>query len=172
MIRVIGIDPGSVITGFGIIETDGIRSFHIDHGHIRIAGEDLPEKLGFIYYEISKLVEKWRPDEAGVEQVFMSNNAMSALKLGQARGAAICAIVQHGVKVSEYTPRLVKQAVVGNGAANKEQVQHMIKALLGIDGTVQADAADALAIAICHGHSRNSLNLKKSSLARRRSRRR
>ncbi|MCB1756978.1 MAG: crossover junction endodeoxyribonuclease RuvC [Gammaproteobacteria bacterium] len=172
MIRVLGIDPGSVITGYGVIETDGIRSFHLDHGHIRVAGDDLPEKLGFIYHQVEQLVGKWQPDEAGVEQVFMSNNAMSALKLGQARGAAICAMVQHGVKVSEYTPRLVKQAVVGNGAASKEQVQHMVRTLLGINTSVQADAADALAIAICHGHSRNSLNLKKSSLLRKRSRRR
>lgn len=172
MIRVLGIDPGSVITGYGVIETDGIRSFHVDHGHIRIAGDDLPEKLGFIYHEIDKLVTQWHPEEAGVEQVFMSNNAMSALKLGQARGAAICALVRHGVKVCEYTPRLVKQAVVGNGAAGKEQVQHMVGALLGINQKIQADAADGLAIAICHGHTRNSLNTKKASLGRRRYRRR
>ncbi len=172
MIRVVGIDPGSVITGFGIIETDGIRNFHLDHGHIRVEGEDLPEKLGYIYFKITELVEKWQPEEAGIEQVFMSNNAMSALKLGQARGAAICAMVHKGVKVSEYTPRLVKQAVVGSGAASKEQVQHMIKTLLNTEGKMQADAADALAIAVCHSHSRTGVHLKRSANGRKRSRRR
>lgn len=174
MIRVLGVDPGSVITGYGIIETDGIRSFHVHHGHIRVAGDDLPEKLGYIYYEIAKVVEQWKPDEAGVEEVFMAKNAMSALKLGQARGAAICALVQNGVKVSEYTAKYVKKSVVGNGNATKDQVQHMVSVLLGLQGKLQADAADGLAISICHGHSRNSLNVKKASMARssRRTRRR
>ncbi|HBR97050.1 MAG TPA: crossover junction endodeoxyribonuclease RuvC [Gammaproteobacteria bacterium] len=172
MIRVMGIDPGSVVTGYGVIETDGIRVFHLDHGHIRVAGDDLPEKLGFIYHKIDALVTEFSPDEAGVEQVFMSNNAMSALKLGQARGAAICALVQHGVKVCEYTPRLVKQSVVGHGGASKEQVQHMVGTLLGITQKLQADAADALATAICHGHSRNSVQIPGAAARRRRSRRR
>ncbi len=160
LIRILGVDPGSVVTGYGVVDTDGIRSFHVTHGHLRIAGDNLPEKLGFIYYEIEKLVKQWQPQEAGIEQVFMSNNAMSALKLGQARGAAICAMVQQGVKVSEYTPRLVKQAVVGTGAAKKEQVQHMVQVLLGLNDKIQVDAADGLAIALCHGHSRNSIALK------------
>ena len=173
MIRVLGIDPGSVKTGYGIIDTDGIRCFHVAHGHINVAGDDLPEKLGYIYYRISELIDEWQPHEAGVEQVFVSQNAMSALKLGQARGAAITSLVQYGVKVAEYTPTQVKQSVVGTGAAKKEQVQHMIRALLGITDKVQADAADALAVAICHGHSRNGLHLKKAALGRgRRSRRR
>ncbi len=172
MIRVLGIDPGSVITGYGVVDTDGIRSFHVAHGHLRIAGDDLPEKLGFIYYEIERLVKKWEPVEAGIEQVFMSNNAMSALKLGQARGAAICAMVQQGVKVYEYTPRLVKQAVVGTGAAKKEQVQHMVQVLLGMNEKLQADAADGLAVALCHGHSRNSIASLKTTGRRKVKRRR
>ncbi|MDO6459517.1 crossover junction endodeoxyribonuclease RuvC [Granulosicoccaceae sp. 1_MG-2023] len=172
MTRVLGIDPGSVITGYGVIDTDGIRCFHVAHGHIRVAGEDLPEKLGYIYYRLSELIEQWQPAEAGVEQVFVSHNVMSALKLGQARGAAITALVQHGVKVAEYTPTQVKQSVVGTGAAKKEQVQHMVRALLGITENVQADAADALGVAICHGHSRNGLNIKKAALGRSRRRRR
>ncbi len=171
MIRVLGIDPGSVCTGYGVIDTDGIRSIHVAHGHLRIEGDDLPEKLGYIYYEINRLVEQWKPQEAGIEQVFMSKNAMSALKLGQARGAAICAMVQQGVKVSEYTPRFVKQAVVGTGAAKKEQVQHMVSALLGLNEKLQSDAADALAIAICHGHSRNSVILRTTARSSKRSRR-
>lgn len=170
MIRVLGIDPGSVVTGYGIIETDGVRTFHLDHGHIRVAGDDLPEKLGFIYYKIAGLVEKWKPDEAGVEQVFMSNNAMSALKLGQARGAAICALVQNGVKVSEYTAKQVKKSVVGHGAASKEQVQHMVGMLLSISGTIQNDAADGLAIAMCHAHSRSTYGIQLPARKRRKSR--
>lgn len=156
LLRVLGIDPGSVVTGYGLIETDGVRSFHLAHGHIRVEGDTFPEKLGHIYYRINQVLEEWQPEEAGIEQVFVSNNPMSALKLGQARGAAICAVVSRGIPVSEYTARSVKQAVVGTGAADKKQVQIMVKTLLGISTKVQADAADGLAIAICHAHTRGS----------------
>lgn len=154
LIRVLGIDPGSVVTGYGIIESDGARSFHLHHGHIRVKGESFAEKLGHIHAELGDVITQWQPQEVAVEQVFLSNNPMSALKLGQARGAAITAAVSRDLSVSEYAPRLVKKVVTGSGSANKQQVQTMVRALLHIETVVQVDAADGLAIAICHAHSR------------------
>ncbi len=156
LIRVLGIDPGSVITGYGLIESDGARSFHLAHGHIRVKGDNFAEKLGHIHAEIGEVISQWQPQEVAVEQVFLSNNAMSALKLGQARGAAITAAVSRQLPVSEYAPRLVKKVVTGSGAADKQQVQTMVKAMLQIAKTLQVDAADGLAIAICHAHSRST----------------
>lgn len=153
MRRVIGIDPGSVITGYGIIDSDGVRDFHVNHGCIRVAGDSLPEKLGHILYEVGQLIEKWQPAEMGIEQVFVAKNPMSALKLGQARGAAICAAVQRGLPVAEYSARTVKQAAVGYGAAGKEQMQEMIRVLLSLEKQPSSDAADGLAVALCHAHS-------------------
>ena len=154
LVRVIGIDPGSVITGYGVIETDGVRSFHLAHGHIRVVGDSFAEKLGFIHTAISAVVHEWRPVEAAIEQVFLSNNAMSALKLGQARGAAITAVVTQSIEVSEYAARSVKQVVTGSGSADKDRVQTMVKHMLELSGKLQNDAADGLAIALCHAHSR------------------
>ena len=154
MIRIMGVDPGSVITGYGIIETDGIRSVHIAHGHLKVKGESLPEKLGIIFTGISDVIKEWQPQEFAIEDVFFSKNAQSALKLGQARGAAICAAVTHDLSVSEYSPRSVKQAISGTGSADKNQVQHMVGIILNLTQKLQADAADGLAISICHGHSR------------------
>jgi len=154
LVRVMGIDPGSVVTGFGIIETDGIRSFHLTHGHIRVRGESFCERLGHIHSAIGEVVAEWLPAEVAIEQVFMSNNAMSALKLGQARGAAITAVVSRAIGVSEYAPRAIKQVVTGSGAADKAQVQVMVRAMLELRDELQADAADGLAIALCHAHSR------------------
>lgn len=154
MIRILGIDPGSVATGYGVIESDGVKSVHIAHGTVRNDGAPLIERLGKIYTALDKLIQQWQPAEAAIEEVFMSRNAASALKLGQARGAAICACVNNRLPVSEYAARLVKQSVVGTGAAKKEQIQHMIKVLLNYHREMAADAADALAVAICHGHSR------------------
>lgn len=153
MRRVIGIDPGSVITGYGIIESDGVRDFHVTHGSIRVAGDSLPEKLGHILYEVGCIIKEWQPHEMGIEQVFVAKNPMSALKLGQARGAAICAAVQLGIPVSEYSARTVKQAAVGYGAAGKDQMQEMVRVLLSLEKQPQADAADGLAVALCHAHS-------------------
>ena len=155
LIRVLGIDPGSVITGYGLIETDGARSFHLAHGHIRVKGDNFAQKLGHIHLTLTEVIAQWQPQEVAVEQVFLSNNPMSALKLGQARGAAITAAVARQLPVSEYAPRLVKKVVTGAGAADKKQVQTMVCALLHIVQAVQVDAADGLAIAICHAHSRN-----------------
>lgn len=156
MIRIMGVDPGSVITGYGIIETDGIRSIHIAHGHLKIKGDSLPEKLGIIFTGISDVIKEWNPQEFAIEDVFFSKNAQSALKLGQARGAAICAAVTHDLSVSEYSPRSVKQAISGTGSADKNQVQHMVGIILNLTQKLQADAADGLAISICHGHSRTT----------------
>ena len=154
MRRILGIDPGSRVTGWGVIESDGIRSRHIASGCIQARGDDFPARLGVIYGGLSEVISLHRPRETAIEEVFFARNAASALKLGQARGAAICAIVTRGLPVTEYTPRLVKKAIVGTGAADKEQVQHMVRLMLKLaDGELAADQADALAVALSHAHS-------------------
>ncbi len=157
MAILMGIDPGSRITGYGVIEEVGSRCHYIASGCIRIKDAPLPERLQQIYDGITLVAEQYCPQSVGVEQVFMSKNADSALKLGQARGAAIVAAINQGLEVSEYSARQVKQAVVGKGSADKLQVQHMVKSILGLDSTPQADAADALGVALCHAHTRASL---------------
>ena len=152
MIRVIGIDPGSRITGYGLVDTDGFRHKYVSSGFIQIKADTLGDKLGMIFSEVSKIVSTWQPESMAIEQVFVKHNVDSALKLGQARGAAICAGVQAELPIGEYTPRAIKKAVVGSGAADKQQIQHMIQRLLGLDELPQSDEADALAIAICHAH--------------------
>ncbi len=154
MIRILGIDPGSRITGYGIIESDGNHSVYVTSGCIRMVEKELPQRLKVIFESLQKIVNMHRPDEISIEQVFMHKSAGSALKLGQARGAAICAGVNCSIPVSEYSARQIKQAVVGKGSATKEQVQHMVKTLLALSDTPQEDAADALAAALCHSHSR------------------
>lgn len=154
---IIGIDPGSRVTGYGLVRSVGDRLEHVGHGCIRTAHPEQPERLREIYEGLCRVVKEFAPDEAAVEEVFMGRNAASALKLGQARGSAIVACLAHGVPVAEYSARKVKQAVAGSGAAGKEQVQHMVKVLLGVKGDIAEDAADALAVAICHAHTRDSL---------------
>jgi crossover junction endodeoxyribonuclease RuvC len=153
-----GIDPGSRFTGFGIIDVDGNRLSWKASGHIKVTGDNLPEKLAVIFRNISELFQTYTPDESAIEKVFMHRNADSALKLGQARGAAITAMVTNKCSVAEYSPTQIKQSVVGKGNASKDQVQHMVKSILNLESTPQEDAADALAIAICHSHHRNVLN--------------
>lgn len=157
-LRILGIDPGSQRTGAGIIECDASGKLRcIFRATLEVAGEaTFPLRLKRIYDELGAIIDEHRPTEAAVERVFMAKNADSALKLGQARGAAICAAVARGLRVSEYAPNAVKQAVVGKGHAAKEQVQHMIGVLLGLREPLQADAADALALAITHAHLRAS----------------
>lgn len=157
MAILLGIDPGSRITGYGIIEEVGGKTHYIASGCIRIQDAPLPQRLLQVFTGINTIIETYAPQSVGIEQVFMAKNADSALKLGQARGAAIVAAMTHGLEVCEYSARQVKQAVVGKGSAEKTQVQHMITHLLKLDKTPQADAADALAIALCHAHTRNSL---------------
>ena len=155
--RILGIDPGSQITGFGIIEVDGPRYRHLHSGHIKVDGEALPEKLGVIFEAVRALVIEWQPQEVAIERVFMARNADSALKLGQARGAAICGAVGQALAIAEYSPREVKQAIVGKGSATKDQIQHMVRVLLKLSTSLQPDQADALAIALCHSHMRQTL---------------
>jgi crossover junction endodeoxyribonuclease RuvC len=155
MIRIIGIDPGSRATGYGVIESDGVRSRHLAHGVVRLEGEALPPRLGQIYARLSTIITEYQPEVMAIEQVFVAKNPSSALKLGQARGAAICAGVTLGLAVAEYAPRSIKQAIVGTGRAEKSQVQHMVQMLLGLSQRPQADAADALAVALSHAHTRS-----------------
>lgn len=157
MIRILGIDPGFQATGFGVADTDGYRAQHVCHGVIRVNGEEIGAKLQCIFKGIGAVLAEHGPAEVAVERVFMHRNADSALKLGQARGAAITACAEYGLQVYEYSPNQIKQSIVGRGHAAKQQVQHMIRILLNLKEMPQADAADALAIAICHGHFREGL---------------
>ncbi|HOW76512.1 MAG TPA: crossover junction endodeoxyribonuclease RuvC [Candidatus Competibacteraceae bacterium] len=157
--RLMGIDPGSRITGYGIIDIEGPRSQHVASGCIQTASDrPLPERLKAIYEGVAGVIQQYQPAEVAAEQVFMHRNPDSALKLGQARGAALCAVVMAGLPVSEYAARAIKQAVVGSGAADKAQVQRMVALLLNLSELPPSDAADALAVAICHGHTRQTLN--------------
>ena len=154
-----GIDPGSRITGYGIIDMEGSQGRHVVSGCIQTPSDrPVPERLKTIYEGVTRVIAEYQPVEAAAEQVFMHRNPDSALKLGQARGAALCAVVMAGLPVSEYAARAIKQAVVGGGAADKTQVQRMVTLLLNLPEPPQADAADALAVAICHGHTRQTLN--------------
>lgn len=155
---ILGIDPGSRITGYGLIKTDGLRHSYLSSGCIRIEAEKLTQRLQTIFDGIREIIFKFQPDEVAIEQVFMHRNPGAALKLGQARGAAIVVAALHELEVAEYSARQVKQAVVGYGAAEKEQVQHMISAMLKLSGTPQADAADALAVAMCHALTSQGLS--------------
>lgn len=157
MERIIGIDPGSRMTGVGIIESDGMRHRFVHCTTLKITQTELPERLQQIFDGVREAIFDFQPEAAAVEQVFMHQNAGSALKLGQARGAAIVAISIHAIPVAEYSARQVKQAVVGYGAAQKNQVQSMVKHLLKLNHLPQADAADALAIAICHANSHGGI---------------
>ena len=154
--RILGIDPGSVRTGIGIVDVDAAGSAtHVFHTALVVGGEeDFPARLKAIVLGISEAIQRWGPTEVAVERVFMAKNPDSALKLGQARGAAICACVLKDLPVSEYSPMQIKQGLVGRGIADKSQVQHMVGVILGLQGKLQADAADALAVAITHAHAR------------------
>ncbi|MDX1593853.1 MAG: crossover junction endodeoxyribonuclease RuvC [Gammaproteobacteria bacterium] len=154
MTRILGIDPGSRVTGYGIVEFDGPRNRYVASGTVRCGGGDLPARLREIFAGLDEVIATHRPVEVAIEQVFMHRNADSALKLGQARGAAICACTSHDLAVGEYTPRQIKQAVVGTGAATKAQVQAMVTRLLALPVAPPSDAADALAVALCHGQAR------------------
>jgi crossover junction endodeoxyribonuclease RuvC len=153
IVRILGLDPGSQRTGFGVIECHGPDYRHVAHGCIAVAGLELAERLRRIFEALQALISEHVPGEIAVERVFVNRNVDSALKLGQARGAALCAVPQ-GTPVFEYAPRAIKLALVGSGAAEKVQVAHMIKTLLQLDGKISPDASDALAIAVCHAHTR------------------
>ncbi|WLQ14929.1 crossover junction endodeoxyribonuclease RuvC [Hahella aquimaris] len=157
MLKVLGIDPGSRFTGYGVVEWGGGKPRYVASGCIRVTGETLAERLRCIYLGVTQVVSMYAPHEAAIEQVFMARNADSALKLGQARGVAILAMAEQGLQVAEYSAKKVKQSVVGKGNAEKWQVQHMMQAMLDLQAKPQADAADALAIAVCHLHTQQSL---------------
>lgn len=153
-LRILGIDPGSRLTGFGVIDVDQDRVRYIASGSVRSVEGDFPARLRQIFESVSRIVAEYRPQVLSIESVFVHKNPGSALKLGHARSAALCATFATELDVYEYAPREIKQAIVGTGSASKEQVQHMIVSLLRLDGTPSPDAADALAAALCHGHQR------------------
>ena len=158
MTLILGIDPGSRITGYGVIDSDGYHADYVTSGCIKTGEQDLPQRLSTIYAGVQELLLEFSPDEVAIESVFVHRNADSALKLGQARGAAICAVVNQSLNICEYTPTEIKQSVVGKGNAHKQQVQHMVQVLLKLSASPQSDAADALAVAVCHANTRNSLS--------------
>jgi crossover junction endodeoxyribonuclease RuvC len=153
--RILGIDPGTRITGFGIIDVEGNRLRHVDNGIIKTRSSDgLPLRLKTIYDGLTSILKEFLPEAVAVEQVFLAKNPRAALTLGHARGTAVLSAVNLDLDVYEYSALQVKSAVVGYGHAAKQQVQHMVKALLNLPEVAQEDAADALAVAICHANSR------------------
>ena len=154
-VRILGVDPGSRRTGFGVIECRGADYVHVAHGCLNVGGAVMSERLRLIFDGLQALIDEHRPAEVAVERVFVNRNVESALKLGQARGAALCAVPK-GLPVFEYAPRAIKLALVGSGAAEKSQVSHMITILLRLAGRIGPDASDALAVAVCHAHSRRA----------------
>ena len=153
MRRVIGVDPGSRKTGYGIIEISLSKISYVTSGHISVDDEFFPKRLGIIYSEVLELATNYDVQEMAIEQVFLAKNPNSALKLGQARGVAIAAGIAKNLEIFEYAARQVKKTIVGKGGASKTQIQHMVRVLLNLPGVPQADAADGLAIALCHAHS-------------------
>lgn len=158
MMLILGIDPGSRITGYGLVEEDSRRQLkYVDSGCIRTAEGSLSQRLLQIFNGICTILEQFNPQEIAIEEVFMHQNPNAALKLGHARGVAMVACASHRLSVSEYSARAIKQSIVGYGAAKKDQVKHMVVNMLTLNKPPQNDAADALAIAICHSHMRNGL---------------
>jgi crossover junction endodeoxyribonuclease RuvC len=155
--RILGIDPGLRITGFGVLDKAGQRLSYVASGCIRTPHGELAARIKAILEGLEEVIAEWRPGEIALEKVFVNANPQSTLLLGQARGTAICAAVIHGLPIAEYTALQVKQAVVGNGHARKQQVQEMVKRLLALSGVPSSDAADALACAICHAHGGQGL---------------
>jgi len=156
-VRILGIDPGLRITGYGLIDKDGSRLSYVSSGCVRVPVGELPARLKTILDGLWEIIAEFRPQQVAVEKVFVNVNPQSTLLLGQARGAAICAAVAQNLPVAEYTALQIKQAVVGHGKAAKDQVQHMVRRLLLLPGDPSPDAADALACAICHAHGGQGL---------------
>ena len=153
--RILGIDPGSRLTGFGVLDSRQDCATYVASGAVNTVEGSFNDRLRRIFQSICEIVTEYRPDVVAIESVFVHKNANSALKLGHARSAAICATFEFDIEVFEYAPREIKQAVVGKGSATKEQVQHMVRAMLELDGEPSPDAADALATALCHANQRN-----------------
>jgi len=164
--RILGIDPGFRLTGYGVIESNGQESRYITSGVLQAVKAGGPTaRLHLIFDEVAALIDTHRPEELAIERVFVHRNPDSALKLGQARSAAICATFASDLAVFEYAAREVKQAIVGKGSAQKDQVQHMVRVLLNLSSALKEDEADALGIALCHAHSRTSALLLKEAMA-------
>ena len=158
MAVILGIDPGSRKTGFGVVQAHKGKASYLTSGIIRLpVDEPIGPRLGVLFASLNQIIDEFRPDQLAIEQVFLARSADAAIKLGQARGAAMVACVARDMSVHEYSARQIKQAVVGTGAASKEQVQHMVKTLLKLPAAPKEDAADALAAALCHVHSSQTL---------------
>lgn len=166
MTRILGIDPGSRYTGFGVIETAAQKSRYLACGRIAAGSGEMPERLLKILDGLAEIIREHQPDEVALEEVFVNKNMMSALILGQARGAAICAVAQARLPLSEYAAAQVKLALTGSGRAEKPQVQHMVKVLLNLRETLAADASDALAVALTHAHVRTTRQRSGQALAK------
>ena len=156
MIRILGIDPGSQRTGIGVVDVDDAGRCRYVHAQalVLLDAADFPSRLGLLCDGLEAVLDEWQPQQVAIETVFMDKSATSALKLGHARGAALATVVRRKLPITEYSPRLIKQSLVGRGAAEKAQVQHMVRLLLNmaVDAKLQADAADALAVALTHAH--------------------
>ena len=152
---ILGVDPGSRVTGYGLVQVQGRHISYLASGCIRVEKLEMAQRLQTLYAELQTIISQYHPDFAAVEQVFVGRNESSALKLGQARGVALLALANAGLEIAEFSARSVKQAVAGSGAADKKQIQHMVTRLLKLDKTPPSDAADALAIAMCHGFTDN-----------------
>jgi crossover junction endodeoxyribonuclease RuvC len=155
-VRILGIDPGSRITGYGVVELVGQKAICIANGCLRVGEGELAHRLKDIFIGLQDIIQQYQPDEMAIESVFVHRNVDSALKLGQARGVVISAVAINSISVDEYTPMQIKKAVVGKGNASKDQVQHMVKAILNLGKKPASDAADALAVALCHGYHRQT----------------
>ena len=164
--RVIGVDPGLRRTGWGVIETDGVRLSHVANGVCASEGSELAVRLASLYQQLTEVMEAYKPATAAVENTFVNKDAAGTLKLGQARGIALLVPALRGIDVAEYAPNAVKKAVVGVGHADKAQIDHMVKVLLPGVKVANADAADALAIAICHGYQAGARSRLASALAK------
>lgn len=154
---ILGIDPGSRITGYGLIKVKGNITEYVGSGCIKVMDKDISKRLKNVFDGVGEIIRQYKPDVFAIEQVFMAKNPDSALKLGQARGAAIVAATAKDLPVFEYSARQIKQSVVGKGSADKTQVQHMVMHLLKLAKAPQADAADALGVALCHLHTQQSM---------------
>lgn len=155
---IIGVDPGSRVTGYGVIDDSGRQPIYVASGVIKVADQPFPRRLKTIYQSISDLIREYAPQQFAIEQVFVGKSASSALKLGHARGVAILAAEMAGLEISEYAARSIKQAVSGSGAADKQQMQDMIVRLLNLNSQPTSDSADALSVALCHAYSRIALS--------------
>ena len=156
--RILGIDPGYAIMGYGVLDYNGNHFSPVTYGSLETkAGLPMPKRLEMLYDGLIRVIRQYQPEEAAIEELFFNSNATTAINVGEARGIAMLACVQSGLEVFEYTPLQIKQSLVGYGRAEKKQVQHMVKVILNLPAVPKPDdTADAIAAAICHGHSRNS----------------